>query len=512
MTPVKDQLKIGIVLNYVTIGLNALVGLLYTPYMLRMMGQGEYGLYSLVSSIIAYLTILDFGFGNAIIRYTAKMRAEGKVEEQYRMFGMFLWLYVIIGIIALSLGVALYYNLDRFFDATLTAEELYRARIMIIMLIFNLAVTFPLSVFGAIIQAYERFIIAKSTHIVRIVMTTVVMIVLLHYGYKAVAMVAVQTVMNVSILLFNLVYALKVLKIRVVFGKVDTSFLKEISYYSFWIFLMAIVDNLFWNTGQFVLGAVIGTTAVAIYGVAIQLHGMHEQFSTAMSALFLPRVTAMVSKSDNRQEISDLFIRVGRLQYIILSFILVAFILLGRDFVILWAGPDYHEAYIITTLFFLATTIPLCQNMGIIILQARNQMKFRALCYCFTSVLCVVIQIILAKQFAGIGCAIGLASSVLLGHVVIMNWYYYKKQGINIMQFWKEILRMSIPSILVGVSAFILLKYINLDVSWSTFIVEAVVFALIYLPIAFCFQMNQSERDLIKNMLLRRKRKEINDL
>lgn len=269
---------------------------------------------------------------------------------------------------------------------------------------------------------------------------------------------------------------------------------------------MAIVDNLFWNTGQFVLGAVIGTTAVAIYGVAIQLHGMHEQFSTAMSALFLPRVTAMVSKSDNRQEISDLFIRVGRLQYIILSFILVAFILLGRDFVILWAGHDYQEAYIITTLFFLATTIPLCQNMGIIILQARNQMKFRALCYCFTSVLCVVIQIILAKQFAGIGCAIGLASSVLLGHVVIMNWYYYKKQGINIMQFWKEILRMSIPSILVGVSAFILLKYINLDVSWSTFIVEVVVFALIYLPIAFCFQMNQSERDLIKNMLLRRKR------
>jgi len=68
--------------------------------MLRMMGQSEYGLYSLVASVIAYLTIMDFGFGNAIIRYTAKFRAEGKLQEQYSMFGMFLILYSIIGVIA----------------------------------------------------------------------------------------------------------------------------------------------------------------------------------------------------------------------------------------------------------------------------------------------------------------------------------------------------------------------------------------------------------------------------
>ena len=85
-----NQIKIGAALNYVIIGLNTLVGLLYTPYMLRMLGQNDYGLYSLVASVIAYLTILDFGFGNAIIRYTAKFRAERKQREQWEMFGMFL--------------------------------------------------------------------------------------------------------------------------------------------------------------------------------------------------------------------------------------------------------------------------------------------------------------------------------------------------------------------------------------------------------------------------------------
>ena len=504
----KDQLKIGIVLNYITIGLNALVAILYTPYMLRMMGQGEYGLYSLVSSIIAYLTILDFGFGNAIIRYTAKKRAEGKTDEQYRMFGMFLWMYVIIGFLALLLGIALYYNLDRFFDATLTVEELSRARVMVSMLIFNLAVTFPLSVFGAVIQAYEHFIIAKATHIIRIVVTTAVMIVLLHFGYKAVAMVAVQTVMNVSILLFNAFYAFKYLKIKVFFGKVDVSFLKEVAYYSFWIFLMAIVDNLFWNTGQFVLGAVIGTVAVAVYAVAIQLHSMQEQFSTAMSSLFLPRITALVSsETDDRKELSDLFIKVGRLQFIILSFVLVAFVVYGEQFVRLWAGESYHDAYYITVLFFAATTIPLCQNMGIIILQARNQMKFRALCYCFTSVLCVILQLVLVHIWGGIGCAVALAIAILVGHIIVMNYYYYRKQGLDIRHFWRDIIKMSIFPCVIGVLTFIIRNHFAFGDNWLSLITEAVLFSVIYFPLAYYLQFNESEKELAKSMLLYRKRR-----
>ena len=73
-----NQLKAGIVLSYVTIGLHNVIGLIYTPYMLRMMGQSEYGLYSLVASVIAYLTVLDLGFANAIVRYTAKFRRQNK--------------------------------------------------------------------------------------------------------------------------------------------------------------------------------------------------------------------------------------------------------------------------------------------------------------------------------------------------------------------------------------------------------------------------------------------------
>ena len=106
-----NQLKGGIVLNYIIIVLNILLGLLYTPYMLRMLGQNEYGLYSLVASIIAYLTLLDFGFGSAIVRYTAKFINENKQKEQWELNGMFLSVYSIIGVLAIGLGLLLYYNI-----------------------------------------------------------------------------------------------------------------------------------------------------------------------------------------------------------------------------------------------------------------------------------------------------------------------------------------------------------------------------------------------------------------
>jgi O-antigen/teichoic acid export membrane protein len=376
---VVNQLKAGAVLNYVVIGLNSLVGLLYTPYMLRMMGQSEYGLYSLVASVIAYLTIMDFGFGNAIIRYTAKFRAEGRQQEQYAMFGMFLILYSVIGVLAFGAGLGLYFNVEALFGDTMTVVEVERAKVLMIILIFNLAVTFPLSIFGAVVTAYEDFIFQKVVQIVRILLNTVVMICLLKMGYRAVAMVVVQTLFNLVTLLLNYYYCRRKIGIRIVFGRFRWGFLREVTVYSFWIFLNAIMDRIYWGTGQFVLGATVGTAAVAVFAVAIYLKDMYYSFSTSISGVFLPKVTAMITTGASEQTVSDLFIRIGRIQYIVLAYVLSAFILLGRPFIALWAGEGYDETYVIALMFFASTLIPMIQNLGITILQARNEMKYRSI-------------------------------------------------------------------------------------------------------------------------------------
>lgn len=498
-----NQLKAGVVLNYVVIFLNTVVGLLYTPYMLRMMGQSEYGLYSLVASVIAYLTVLDLGFGNAIVRYTAKFRAEKKTEEQYEMFGMFFLLYLVIGIIAFGIGLGLYFNVDTLFGNTMTAVELGRARIMMLLLVANLAFTFPMSIWGSIIQAYEDFVFQKSLNIIRIILNTVVMICLLHFGYKAVAMVVVQTIFNVLTLVINFIYCRSKLNIHIYFRfkHFQWGFLKEVAIYSFWIFLNAIMDRVYWSTGQFVLGAMVGTVAVAVFAIAIQLEGMYMQFSTAISSVFLPKVTAMVATNRSRKEISDLFIRTGRIQYIVLAYILSGFIIFGRQFIELWAGAGYTDAYIISLLFFIPLTVPLIQNLGITILQARNEMKFRSVLYIIIALVSLAMQIVLTRFFGGIGCAMGVSGALVVGQILIMNVYYRRKQDLDIKTFWKEISKMSIiPIVLIFSSMLVIRHFFALD-SWGKLILGIAAFSLVYIPLFFRFSMTDEERSLFISMV-----------
>jgi O-antigen/teichoic acid export membrane protein len=497
-----NELKTGAILSYVVLAVNSIVGLVYTPYMLRMMGQSEFGLYSLVSSVIAYLAIFDLGFGNAIIRYTAKFRAEGKYDQQYCMFGMFIVLYSIIGIIVFILGLYLYFNIDVLFGDTMSVSELNTASVLVLLMVFNLSITFPLSIFGAIISGYEDFVFQKIVQILRIILNTIVMVAILETGYKAIGMVVVITGFNVLTLLINWWYCISSIKIKLYFHDFDFVFLKEIVVYSFFIFLNVVMDKIYWSTGQFMLGAYVGTAAVAVFAVAIQLQQMYMSFSTAISGVFLPRVTAMTTNIQSEKAISDLFIRTGRLQYIVMAFILTSFLLFGKQFVLLWAGKEYDDVYTISLIFFIPLTIPLIQNLGITILQARNQMKFRSILYIILAIFSLSLQIPLVKMYGAIGAAVGVASALVLGQIIIMNIYYFKKQNLDIPKFWCEILKMSIIPAILGFIFYLVLQQFKLD-TISGLVFSIVSFTLVYTPIFWCLSMNNYERELFSVPVLK---------
>lgn len=497
-----NQVKAGAVLNYVIIGLNTLTGLLYTPYMLRCLGQNEYGIYSLVASIISYLTILDFGFGNAIVRYTAKFRADGKQLEQWEMFGMFVVVYSVIGLIAFIGGLGLYYNVDSLFDRTMTAEDLSQARTMMLLLTFNLAFTFPLSIFGSIISAYENFVFQRLINIIRILLSTAAMIALLSIGFKAIALVVVQTIFNLLTLIINYVYCKRQLKICIVFSRFNIPFLKEIATYSFWIFLSAIMDRIYWGTGQFVLGSICGTVAVAIFSVAILLEQMYMTFSTAICNVLLPRITAMVATHRSEKDVSDLFIKTGRIQCLIITFILSGFIVFGQGFINLWAGIGYSESYVITVMFFVSLFIPLIQNTGITILQARNQMKFRSLLYLAISIVALVLQIVLARLHGAVGCALAISFALFIGQGFVMNIYYHRKQHIDIPAFWQQIAHNMCIPIILTVAGLIAAQYIDFNRILSL-VVGIILFTAIYIPLIWRFSMSDYERNLILSPIRR---------
>lgn len=496
-----NQRKAGAILSYFNIVTQMAVALIYTPIMLRFLGQSEYGLYSMIGSFVAYLSILDMGLGNTIVRYTAKNRAVGDADSEAKLNGLFLLVYFIIGILTSLIGWGFYLNLENIFGDQLSADEMVRAKYMMIMLVANIAVSFPLSIFASIMQAYERFIFLRIINIARVVIQPLIILPLLMLGYGSVMMVAVSVAVNIACLLTNVYYCYDKLHISFKRGNFEKEFLMEIIGYSFFIFLNAIMDKVYWGSGQFVLGIMSGTVQVAIYAVAMQFMMIYMSISTAVSSVFLPKVTMMVAEKVHIEEFSELMIRIGRIQFLIVGFILAMFIVIGKNFIVLWVGSDYLEVYPIVVLLMSAVSIALIQNIGITLLLAMNLNKWRTIVYTICALISIICSFPMAKYFSGMGCAVCTSMALLISTGLLMNWYYRKKIKLDIAGFWKSIVSVGkFTVIFIGLSMMIQV-YMFDAVSWEIFIIQCVMYSIIYVIIMYFFAMNDYEKKLLMSII-----------
>ncbi len=494
------QRKAGAILSYVSIVINTLIQLLYTPFLLRMLGQSEYGLYSLVNSIIGYLTVLDLGFGNAIIVYTAKYREKGQIKEEQKLHGMFNVIFKIIGIVAALLSFILYFNVDTIFGKSMTDVELHKTSIMMLILAFNLFITFSFTMYHSIISAYEKFTFQKIIAIIHSLLKPLLMIPLLFLGYKSIALCIIITITNIITVLSNYIYCKKKLNISTKFMGFDKVLFKTILGYSIWIFLGVIVDKINWSVDNFVLGAVSGTVAVSVYSIASTLNQLFTNLSTAVSSVMLPKMSKMVAKNSSNSELTKEFIKVGRIQYLIIFLMASGLVLVGKTFINIWAGKGYEDAYYIALLLILPVCVPLIQNLGISIMQAKNMHKFRSILLALISIANIAISIPLAKAYGGIGAAIGTGASLLIGNGIIINIYYYKKVGIDIFAFWKEIIKMTIPFMIPLALILLFMNFVKLN-GIISLIVYAGLYTVMYFIVSYTLSMNDYEKNIINKVL-----------
>ena len=493
----KNQRKSGALLSYVSIIVNTLVQLLYTPFLIRMLGQSEYGLYSLVSSIIGYLTVLDLGFGNAIVVYTAKYRAQGKVKEEQKLHGMFKIVFVIIEIIAVLLSLILFFNIDNMFGKTMTETELQKMRIMMVILAVNLMITFSFSIYSSIINAYEKFVFQKIMAILNSLLQPLLMIPLLFVGYKSICMCLVITGINIFVTISNYIYCKRKLKVTTKFRGFDKVLFKTILGYSTWIFLGVIVDKVNWSVDNFVLGAVSGTTAVSIYSLAAKLNNLFINLSTAVSGVMLPKMSNMVEKKATSEELTNEMIKVGRIQYYIIFLMVSGIVIFGKQFITVWAGAEYSEAYYVALILIIPLCFPLIQNLGLSIMQAMNKYKFKAISTFIMAIINVVISIFLAKIYGPIGSAIGTAIGLVLCNIILINIYYYKAIKINVFTFWKEILKMTITFLIPIVIVIPLMYFIKIE-GLQSLIIYIPVYTLLFFITSYFITMNSYEKNIIK--------------
>lgn len=498
-----NERKIGILISYLNIVLHAVIGFAYVPILLHSIGKSEYGLYQLIGSFIAYFSIMDFGLTAAVVRFYAKYKALQDRVNMENILAIAMRAYGVITAVMLVSGIAFYFYLPSIFAKSMIVAEIKSAKQLFILLLFNIVVTISTMIFRAVINAHEKFLFLKGLETIQLVLQPLLVVMVLQKLPSAMAVAVVQTVLNVALIAARAYYCFQKLHIKIHYHYWDTELFADFKKLALSVFAVSLIDQVFFKTNQVILGIVSGTVAVAVYSVASLIYMNYMALSIAISGVYLPHITELIAQQAPVSKLSDLFIRIGRLQFFLLALVASGFVIFGKQFIIMWAGESFIDAYFITLLIIIPFTIDLIQNIGQAIMQAQNRYDFRAKVYCAMGILNLVLAIPLALKYGGIGCAFTTGLAMFLGNGLIMNWYYIKVTGLDITRFWREIGKICAVVVVITILGNSIYNMFIISESKLIFGFSILVYSSIYLIVLYITVMNQDEKDKITSIIKR---------
>lgn len=490
-----SERKIGVFLSYLNIVLQTLIGFIYVPILLKYMGQSEYGLYQLMGSLIAYFSVMDFGLTSATIRGYIEYRTNKEYKRIENFLAMTQRLYMVICVVVLLMGIIVYNYLDVIFNNSLKIDELIAAKYIFILLLINIVITFLGMIYRSVITANEKFLFMKGIETLQLIIQPFAVIAVMQISPTALAMVVVMTFINLVLTILRVYYCYSKLNMKIHFYYWDKVALNEMKKLSLSVFIVTVIDQVFWKTNQIILGVICGVDAVAVYAIASLIYMNYMALSIAIAGIYSPKIMKLVSEHISIKKLSEEFLRIGRLQYYLLALVFSGFFIFGKEFIIIWCNYNFLDAYYITLIIILPFTIDLIQNIGSIIMKAKNMYDFRAKVYFIIGIINICLAIPLAKVYGEIGCATACGISILISNL-IMNVYFKKVLKLDIILFWKQILKITFSVILCSFIG-VLLNYILGVDNISILILKLLLYTLIYLIIMWITSFNKDEKMLI---------------
>ena len=491
------QKKAGIFLGYTNFVLRMLIQLIYIPFMLKILGPSRYGIYQLTTSIVSYLSILDFGLSTAYLKFYSEVIQ--KKNEEKRLNSTYLSVFIFIALAAFAICILMSVYAKPLLGNKISLEEVTIAKTVFVILGANMAVSFINNVFYAIIISKEEFFFQKILELITIIANPILVLPLLFSGRGVVGIVCIQSIIAVFSLLTNMYYCIIKMHIPISIGFIDIGLLRRVSSFSFFLLINTIIDQINWNVDKYLIGRIVGSAAIAVYSVGAQINAIYIQMPDMIASVFAPKVNRIISQKENCfDEINSLFIKVGKMQSIIASMILFAYIIMGKEFIVLWVGKEYINAYYVGLLLIVPAYVPICQSLGVDIQRAYNMHQFRSIIYFIIAILNVGISIPLTGKYNEIGAAMGTTIAMIAGHWIIMNLFYSKKMHLKVWRLWKTILAIY-PCYIPAILFLLITKYYIGISTWLKFIIIAIAYLLINALIVYRYALTSEEKRIIKS-------------
>ncbi len=473
----KNQIKLGAIISYLSIGFNILAGLLYTPWMVQQIGKSNYGLYTLATSLIT-LFLIDFGLSSATSRYVSKYVAEGKTEKVNVFLGAVYKLYFIIDAVIVAGLLIVYFFIDKIY-VNLTPAELDKFKIVYIIVAVFSVVNFPFVTFNGILTAYEEFIPLKFADFLNRFLTVALMIIALLNGYGLYALVSVNAFSGLVTIAFKYIIIRKKLPVKARFQKNDFSLYKKIFKFSFWVTITAIAQRLIFNITPSILGIVASSSAIAVFGIVTTIEQYSYMITSAINGMFMPKISRIYAGTDKDKNIMPLMVKVGKFQFGLNALIVLGFLFLGREFIDLWVGKEYTSAYIGILLVIIPGTFFNSLQIANTAMMVNKKVKYQA----YIAIIIGVFNLICSFIFSRYYGAMGACFSIFLAYSLRAVFYticHQKVMGFDMKLFIKECYLKSIPSVLITLLSGFAINTIIMQSGWLWIGVKGILIVAVF--------------------------------
>ena len=495
-----NQKKTGTILSFLNIFLKIGTTFFYIPFVLEEIGNNNYGLFSIVGSIIAYIAILDFGINDSTLRFFVKYRVEKLETEKMKILGSISSIYAGIAMLIAIVSIAVYFSLNLIFSNSLSVQELILLKQMYAIAVISIFFTILFNPTGAIINAYEKFIILKLSDIIVFMLTTITIVCFLYFDYGVIEMVIISSVYNICNVLFKFLYVRVKLKIKYPTYKPSKKLIKEIALYSGPIFIVIIVETVYWKLDNIIIGSMLGPAMVTFYAMGIVFQKYILSFSTAISRIMTPDLIKKIDTNYSLIKLTDNYIKTSRIQLIVVLIIVLNLVFWGKPFLKIWLGEEYTISYYVLLLIMIPFSLEIIGNLRNVFLQVYGFYWYRAGIILIISVINIGLTIVLTGDFGIIGAAASTCFSLFLGYG-ITNYLLWKKVGVKISSFFNQVWFKALPIIgLTVLIAVLLSKIIDVD-NWLSLALVVICTSSVYAFALWILYLNLKEKEILNKML-----------
>lgn len=498
-----SQKKIGICLSYLNLMMGMIVNIFLTPYLIASLGDVDYSLYKVMHSFAGPLTMFHLGISTIVTRSIVKFEnsEDYTLKDKQNTIALALFSSIFMSLFVLMAGAIMYHLIPNMYGKTYSTASIDIGQNLFVMYVIASVMHMLTDAFSGCLIGREHFVASSAIPLGKTITKIILIVILLNCGMGVTAVVAVDLVLAISILVFTVCYAVFVLHEIPKFYYFDRKQVLEIITFGLAILLQAFVNQVNNNVDTIILGAYIEEKyIITMYSSALAIYAIYNSLISVISNYYLPQATKLVSRNAIGKEMTDFVIAPGRFQAIIAVACIFGFALFGKNFISIWIGAKYLDAYWVTLALMIPVTIPLVENAVIAILDATLKRIYRSIVLVFMAVLNIVISVWLVNKIGFWGTALGTVISIIVGHGFLMNIYYSKEFGIEIGRMFVSIFKGILPA---GCLTLLVCLPISIFLPDTVimFLFKCTCFVIIYALCLYKFGLDKSEKMFVIKLI-----------